>query len=379
MKKILCAIIVCFMLVGLCACSSKQGQINLPAFQHTEGETTSELAMSYLEYIGTNLIDRRFDKNLSNHDAAVEFIISELKKAGYSDEQITSEKVESDYKGAIVQNIILSVKGKSSEQQIIVGAHYDGDGAGDNGSGIALLLAAAVNLSKNVPDYDVQYVFFDAEEIGMVGSETYANRMTDEEIAKTVYMINMDAISFGDYCNVYGGMTDPKTGKVNNTEAYAYACEKARELGIKVYETKDLDGYFKEHGTGPQIEDNTIYTNPWTKENSSLEFGGKPWFQDYSPSAIPASDHLYFAEKGIPYIYFEATNWFAKGDGGNEAYSGYYETYDISVGDNGMFMNTKYDTLENLKTIFPGRAEKHFEVFALLLEKLIMNPMKKQG
>lgn len=27
-----------------------------------------------------------------------------------------------------------------------------------------------------------------------------------------------------------------------------------------------------------------------------------------------------------------------------------------------MFMNTEYDTLENLKTIFPGRAKEHFAI-----------------
>lgn len=374
MKKILCVIISCIMLIGLCACSSKKN--NLPVFKHTEGETTEELAMSYLEYIGTNLKDRSVDNKSGDHGAAVQFIISELKASGYTDKQIVSDKLVSDRNGVVVQNIVLSVKGKSSERQIIVGAHYDGTGVGDNGSGMALLLANAVKMIGTTPDYDVKYIFFDAEELGIIGSDLYSNRMSAEEINKTIYMINMDCLSFGDYCSIYGGMTNHETGEVEGTEAYEYACEKARELGIKVYETKDLDGYFKEHGKGPQIETNTLYTNPWTKENPSKEFGGKDWYQEYSPSTIPASDYLPFAENGIPCIYFEAANWFAKGDGKEEAFSGLFETDDVSVGYYGMFMNTEHDTLENLKTIFPGRAEAHFAIYAPLLEKLINSPME---
>lgn len=382
MKRHFC-IFVCFLILsvlcftGLCSCSLNKSDTALPDFVHSDGETTAELAMSYLEYIGTYLTDRSCTDEKSDHQAAVSFITSELLSAGYSADMIFSEKAISKHNGDIVQNIVLSQKGKCSDKQIIVGAHYDGDGVGDNGSGTALLLAAAVNLAQTVPDYDVKYVFFDAEETGLIGSELYSEQMTPEEISNTIYMINMDAISFGDYCNIYGGTTNHETGKVDTVQAYEYACEKARELGIKVYDTSDLDGYFKEHGTGPEIEPKTLYTNPWTKENSSLPFGGKEWFQEYSPSTLPASDHLSFSMNGIPYIYFEATNWFADGDNGREAYSGYYETYDTSVGDKGMFMNTKYDTLENLKTIFPGRAEAHFAVYAPLLEKLIMNPMKE--
>lgn len=375
MKKIVCVVITCVLLLGLCSCSSQKDK--LPEFRHTTGETTAELAMGYLEYFGTNLKDRTVNGKTGNHGDAVEFIISELKAAGYAGKQISSDKITVDGEEATVQNIVLSVKGNSSERQIIVGAHYDGNGVGDNASGTALLLATAVKLFGTTPEYDVIYIFFDAEENGLLGSDVYAEEMSEEEISKTIYMINLDSLSFGDYCNIYGGTSDDKTGIVDAVEAYEYACKTARELGIRVYETKDLDGYYKEHGTGPQTEANTLYTNPWTKENPSKEFGGKDWYQVYSPAAIPSSDHICFAEKGIPYIGFQATNWFAKGDGGDEAYSGFFETADTSVGNSGMFMNTEYDTLENLKTIFPGRAEEHFAIYAPLLEKLILNPMEK--
>ena len=61
-------------------------------------------------------------------------------------------------------------------------------------------------------------------------------------------------------------------------------------------------------------------------------------------------------------------------DGGSNAYTGYFETDNASLGENGMFMNTKYDTLENLNTHFPGRALQHFKVYSKILTKVLQEP-----
>ena len=47
-------------------------------------------------------------------------------------------------------------------------------------------------------------------------------------------------------------------------------------------------------------------------------------------------------------------------------------TYDYSLGDHGMFMNTEYDTWKNLNEYFPGRAQKHFEIYSPLLSALLL-------
>ena len=60
----------------------------------------------------------------------------------------------------------LTVPGKRDDGRIIVGAHYDGSGLGDNGSGVALLLATAAGLAHVEPEFTVQYIFFDREEEG---------------------------------------------------------------------------------------------------------------------------------------------------------------------------------------------------------------------
>ena len=66
----------------------------------------TENAMDYLEFIGTKLPVRDITDKGSDHEAAREWIISELKKAGYSDDQIEQQKFVGE--GSKVTNIILT-------------------------------------------------------------------------------------------------------------------------------------------------------------------------------------------------------------------------------------------------------------------------------
>lgn len=124
------------------------------------------------------------DPEKTDHDKTVEWILSELKAAGFTDDQIVEQNV--DEAGTKIHNIILTVPGEDETKQIIAGAHYDGDGTDDN-------------------------------------------------------------------------------------------------------------------GTGPEIEDNTLYTNPWTAANPAPSN-----VLSYSPTTIPASDHVGFMVNGIEYIYFDS-------------------------------------------------------------------------
>lgn len=80
----------------------------------------TENAMDYLEFIGTKLPVRDITDKGSDHEAAREWIISELKKAGYSDDQIEQQKFVGE--GSKVTNIILTVEGEDTSHQIIAGA-----------------------------------------------------------------------------------------------------------------------------------------------------------------------------------------------------------------------------------------------------------------
>lgn len=330
------------------------------------------LALDYLEVIAEKYSDRG-DLNITSEKRTCRaWIIEELIKAGYDKSQITEQSIKT---GGITtgKNIIVSVEGKS-KKQIIVGAHYDGDGIGDNGSGLALLLATAVGFADRKLPYSVRYVFFDNEEIGLFGADYYAKNMSKTETESTLFMINMDSLAFGDYCNIYGGVSDLNTGKVSGTAAYQMAMKRAEKLGFHTWNTSKLDGYYAKNGHGPALDPIGLFTNPWTAKNPAPQNSVA-----YSPAQCAnVSDHQAFVDKGIEYIYFEATNWYAMGKKPNsDSYTGYFETTDTSVGKNGMFMNTKYDTYENLNTLYPGRIVEHFNIYSILLSSLITNPIDK--
>lgn len=233
-------------------------------------------------------------------------------------------------------NIIVTKQGKT-DKTIIVGAHYDGDGSGDNGSSVALALTTAQHLYGVETEYTIQFVFFTAEEYGMYGSTAYVDAMTEEQIANTLYMINMDSLVCGDFCYLYGGVQDDETQTVTDTEAYDNAMAIAEAAGLS----------FK--------------SNPWTWDNPAPGYDSP----DYaSPSTGDWSDHVPFKKAGITYLYFEATNWDIPGP--YNEYDGYGETYLV-----GMLMNTPNDYVEYIETYFPGRPYAHLKQFSTLLNLLL--------
>lgn len=344
----------------------------------------TEKALEYLTYIGENLKNRNFGGVGADnkHDEAGHWIITELYRAGYISAQVEEQPFEgTNMYGDTVpgRNVVLTVPGLDDRYQIIVGAHYDGDGLGDNGSGMALLLATAAGLQPYTPQYTIKYIFFDAEENGMLGSSHYAQNMSSKEAAQTLYMINLDALAFGDFCNIYGGvfgdyasgdvspLADDEIPSVTQTEGYEFAMATAEALGFATYGTAELDGYYAEHEMGMELDEGAFFTNPWTAEHPAPRNMLAP-----SPAALPASDQVGFTQRGIEYIYFEATNWWAAGIEEFFSYTGYVETYAYEVGNGGMFMNTEYDTLEQLQNNFPDRAEQHYRLYSPLLSALLL-------
>lgn len=106
---------------------------------------------------------------------------------------------------------ILGVREGKKNQTIVISAHYDHvgtmnnkiyNGADDNASGVAALLAFAEYFQKNAPDHRLIFAFFDAEESGLRGSAHFVNTI-DLEIENIVLNINMDMISRSDKRELY--------------------------------------------------------------------------------------------------------------------------------------------------------------------------------
>lgn len=96
-------------------------------------------------------------------------------------------------------------------QTLVIGAHFDSvscPGANDNASGTATILEVAKLLSnpevKSKLQYNVRFVAFGAEEIGLVGSDEYVTQLVKSGEAKNIAgMINLDMVGVGDNLVTY--------------------------------------------------------------------------------------------------------------------------------------------------------------------------------
>ncbi len=107
-------------------------------------------------------------------------------------------------------NVLAVIEGKKKET-IVISAHYDHlgmlggtvyNGADDNASGTAALLAIAEHFAKNKPSHRIILAFFDSEEMGLRGSAHFVNsiNLQQEQIMSN---INMDMISRSDNGELY--------------------------------------------------------------------------------------------------------------------------------------------------------------------------------
>jgi len=111
-------------------------------------------------------------------------------------------------------NLIGYVKGKS-ENVIIISAHYDHvginnseifNGADDNASGVAAILASAKYFTENKPNNTLLFVAFDAEEMGLQGAYSFLNNPPiPKELIKL--NINLDMVSHNDKSELYAAGT----------------------------------------------------------------------------------------------------------------------------------------------------------------------------
>ncbi len=146
-------------------------------------------------------------------------------------------------------NIIVSFPGRS-EKKIVIGGHFDswdlGTGGVDNGHGTAILFDIARLIHKYCPvnEYSIELVWFNGEELGLLGSKNYVDVHGKENI---LAMINLD-------------MTGSPTGfNAMGYDEFVPFFEKMAE---------QMEGFNMKNG---------VTSKPWTN-----------------------SDHMYFMFAGIP-------------------------------------------------------------------------------
>ena len=100
------------------------------------------------------------------------------------------------------QNIIaIAPSATSTDRTVVIGGHYDTvistEGASDNASGVAAILAMAEQIRGHSYSFDVRIILFGAEEDGLHGSIHYVDTLTSDEISNIVAMLNFDAFGIG--------------------------------------------------------------------------------------------------------------------------------------------------------------------------------------
>lgn len=259
--------------------------------------------------------------------AAGDWVQKTLEDMGYT---VTVEPFDYDVEGAkgSSRNFI-AVKEGASDKTVILGAHYDtvdvGNGVDDNGSGVAVVMEAAKALKDVETPQTIQFIFFGAEEAGLCGSDYHVKQMTKEQKDKVLVMVNYDSLAAGQNAYVYGDIN----GNFRD-RALAIAKENDVELTTQPGENPDYPA-----GT----------TGDW-------------------------SDHAAFKAAGIPYMYFESTNWaLGEKDG--------YTQVDLTLGENGEIWHTQYDTVDYISTNFPDRIENRLKTFSTVTETILQEDMSQ--
>jgi len=308
---IVVAVLAAVLALGLAAVSthsSRAAEEPVPVAGPTAGTSAYEYMAELTDEIGSRVA------GLSSETRAGDRILEWFGELGYAPD--TQEfTYRRDGESHRTRNIV-AVKPGVSGQQIVIGAHYDsvaaGRGAFDNASGVALMMQLADALRDQRTPYTLVFVAFGAEEAGLRGSAHYVAEMSGQARADTVLMVNFDSVATGDRLYCYSSKDAPWPQLALRSMA--------RGLGEYILTSPGLNKDYP-YGT----------TGDW-------------------------SDHVAFGKAGIPYLYFEATNWLL---GDKDGYLNTVKDHEI--------WHSRKDTLSYIEQRYPGRLERQLETeFAAL-------------
>lgn len=242
----------------------------------TPDKTISSKALADVEYLASDELGGR-ETGTDGNRMAREYIETRFDSLGLKmfgdryrqlfDQEISTENGNTEVVDAY--NLIGYLEGAvNSDRFIVVTAHYDHlgerdgeiyNGADDNASGTAGLMAAAHYFTNNPPENSMIFIAFDAEEKGLAGARYFVNNPL-VSLDDIVLNINMDMIS-------------------TNFENELYAVGTAHYPYLK-----------------PRIEQVTESA----PVNVLFGYDTDEWDQNWTL----ASDHGPFHQEGVPFIYF---------------------------------------------------------------------------
>ncbi|MGW5737386.1 MULTISPECIES: M28 family metallopeptidase [Streptomyces] len=131
----------------------------------------------------------------AGYKASIDYVKGKLDEAGF-----TTSLQEFTSNGKTGHNLIADWPGGDADQVIMAGSHLDSVGSGpginDNGSGSAAILETALTVAKEQykPTKHLRFAWWGAEELGLVGSSHYVDKLPADERSKIKGYLNFDMI-----------------------------------------------------------------------------------------------------------------------------------------------------------------------------------------
>lgn len=112
----------------------------------------------------------------------------------------------------VSQNVVGVKRSSVSDKMVIIGAHYDSQensksGVYDNASGVVIVLKLMEALKSVDLPYNIVYVFYGAEEVGLVGSKHFVQNIGVLNSKKILLAMNFDSVGVGEHNYFYAGDT----------------------------------------------------------------------------------------------------------------------------------------------------------------------------
>ena len=146
--------------------------------------------------------ERNFETNLQSLNEIQSYIKEEFLSYGFGVQEISFL-----FQGQTFYNVVARLSSNSTHPRLIIGAHFDAvpasPGADDDASGIACLLEAAriyaestIQESPSIkPQIDVEFVAFNLEEYGMIGSRAYVQKLKTEGV-RVAGMLSLEMVGY---------------------------------------------------------------------------------------------------------------------------------------------------------------------------------------
>jgi len=123
-----------------------------------------------------------------------------------------SMTIDAQVKDRFFPQVLAETPGGDPNKVVVAGAHLDsvaaGPGVNDDGSGTSAQLEMAKQIARKglVPRQKIRFAWWGGEEEGLIGSNYYAEHLTQDEADKIMVMIDTDMISSPNFARlVYDG------------------------------------------------------------------------------------------------------------------------------------------------------------------------------